>query len=123
MFVSHARAPLIHILSDIGRHIRDIFGDREFGLLPPVIHRMLVELCETNNLLCGNLLFLVTGPEEGHMNMTRVPIYTAHSPSPTSVKNIVHFTQNFKNGSFRKFDYGEEENLLRYNSVIMVLYC
>ena len=73
--------------------------------------------CDASHKFCGNLIFLVTGPEIGNMNIARIPIYTSHFMSPTSVKNIVHFTQNYVDKNFRKFDYGRTENMKVYNSV------
>ena len=119
VYISHARTPGIRLLSSIGRYARKVFGDRGFGKINPTLHRILTSLCKSSKNLCMNLLFLVAGPEEGHMDLTRVPIYMAHAPSPTSVKNMVHFTQNYQSGSFRKFDYGRKRNLKLYNSVIV----
>ena len=51
VFVSHARAPLIHFLSDIGSHIRKVFGDREFGKIDPIIQKILINMCQSSEIL------------------------------------------------------------------------
>jgi len=44
------------------------------------------------------------------------PIIQRYTPTGTSIKALTHFIQNSKGdmGTFRKFDYGENENLVRY---------
>ncbi|GFO02249.1 lipase [Plakobranchus ocellatus] len=46
---------------------------------------------------------------------TRIDIYSAIIPSSTSAKNFMHWAQSVKSNEFRKFDYGEEENMRKYN--------
>ncbi|KRY72611.1 Gastric triacylglycerol lipase [Trichinella pseudospiralis] len=65
--------------------------------------------------LCQNALFLFVGCDFLNFNMTRLPVYMAHTPSGTSVSNIMHFSQMIQKGEFKKFDYGSHENKKLYN--------
>ncbi|KRZ83508.1 Gastric triacylglycerol lipase [Trichinella sp. T8] len=65
--------------------------------------------------LCQNALFLFVGCDFLNFNMTRLPVYMAHTPSGTSVSNIMHFSQMIQKGEFKKFDYGSHENTKIYN--------
>ncbi|KRY30553.1 Gastric triacylglycerol lipase [Trichinella spiralis] len=65
--------------------------------------------------LCQNALFLFVGCDFLNFNMTRLPVYMAHTPSGTSVSNIMHFSQMIQKGEFKKFDYGSDENTKIYN--------
>ena len=46
-----------------------------------------------------------------------LPVIVSHSSS-TSVKNIEHFSQNLIHKRFNRFDYGTEENLIKYGTVL-----
>ncbi|KAJ7526193.1 hypothetical protein O6H91_17G086700 [Diphasiastrum complanatum] len=48
------------------------------------------------------------------MNMTRVPFYLQFDPQPTSTKNIMHFSQLIRTGTFQKYDYGTSGNMVEY---------
>ena len=45
-----------------------------------------------------------------------------HAPSGSSVHTLLHFLQFFQVGRFQAFDYGADENLRRYNSILPPLY-
>uniref|UniRef100_T1JKB5 Partial AB-hydrolase lipase domain-containing protein n=1 Tax=Strigamia maritima TaxID=126957 RepID=T1JKB5_STRMM len=64
--------------------------------------------------ICEYSLAVMGGYECGIRNKTRVPIYTAHLSSGTSVKNAAHFAQLWKNNKLTRYDYGRVGNLLRY---------
>lgn len=46
----------------------------------------------------------------------RTKVYFSHFPCGTSRKSISHFKQLIESKKFQNFDYGIEENLIRYNS-------
>jgi len=47
---------------------------------------------------------------------SRTGVYVANLPSGSSSRNAAHLLQNVIRNSPSKFDFGEEENRLRYNS-------
>ncbi|CAG5101843.1 Oidioi.mRNA.OKI2018_I69.chr1.g26.t1.cds [Oikopleura dioica] len=45
----------------------------------------------------------------------RLPVFLSHSPSGTSLRNVVHFGQNIGKKRMAKLDYGPKGNQLEYN--------
>ncbi len=85
--------------------------------------------------LCSNLVFLFCGYDSSQLNLvrfskimfkywiqncffvvkTRLPVYLSHSPAGSSSWNILHYAQMYESKKFRKFDFGSDENMIRYN--------
>jgi lysosomal acid lipase/cholesteryl ester hydrolase len=63
---------------------------------------------------CRDVLFLFCGFDPANINTTRLPVYLSHNPAGTSVKNVVHYNQEYVSGKFRKFDYGRDGNMAQY---------
>ncbi|KAK7502357.1 hypothetical protein BaRGS_00006310 [Batillaria attramentaria] len=74
------------------------------------------DVCQKlGQVMCEDELFVIGGVDKANLIMSRVPVYIAHSPGGTSVKNILHFAQGVNSGLFRKFDYGSAaENQAHY---------
>lgn len=51
-----------------------------------------------------------------------IPVMVAHLPDSTSTRNILHHAQLINSGEFKQYDFGEYENLERYNSVTSPAY-
>jgi hypothetical protein len=45
-----------------------------------------------------------------------LPLLSETEPSPTSSKNMMHWTQLVRSGKFHDFDFGKEMNLKKYSS-------
>jgi len=82
------------------------------------------QLCvgKVNEKLCAGFLFLAAGFNCKSMNKTRVPMYMEHTPSGTSVKNLVHYTQLIRSGGFRQYDFGWVHNLIKYKNIFPPTY-
>ncbi len=66
--------------------------------------------------LCENIFFILFGPEKKNLNDTRIPVYVAHEPDGTSVKNMIHFAQGVQTNIFQAYDYGSpDKNQQHYN--------
>ncbi|XP_072335065.1 gastric triacylglycerol lipase isoform X1 [Scyliorhinus torazame] len=109
-------------LAKLGRFpeflIKGLFGNKEFlpqdseitWLATHICNRVLIEE------LCGNIYFIISGFNEKNLNMSRVPVYSAHCPAGTSVQNILHWSQAVKDGHFKAFDWGSySKNMAHYN--------
>jgi len=101
--------------------IFDILGDGEF--LPSNWLMKLISDFVCNNLIgeiiCDNMIFLMTGPEIDKMNKTRTAVYTSHAPAGTSTENILHWTQMIISGKMQMFDYRDvKKNQQHYGQSI-----
>ena len=72
--------------------------------------------CPKDESACDNLLFLLSGYDTSNLNSSRVPIYYAHTPAGTSVKNIIHYGQMMMDNKFQAYDYGSEKNKQKYGT-------
>jgi len=81
--------------------------------LPGIAHRLLPDLCKLSPRTCayGGTIFY---GRDSYLNDTRLDLYTDFEPFPTSAKNIIHWAQNVRTDTFRKFDYGTQGNIARY---------
>ncbi|XP_069317178.1 lysosomal acid lipase/cholesteryl ester hydrolase [Eulemur rufifrons] len=109
-------------LTTLGRFpellIKDLFGDKEFFPQSALLKWLATHVCTHVVLkeLCGNLLFVMCGFNERNLNMSRVDVYTTHSPAGTSVQNILHWSQTVKSQKLQAFDWGSSaKNYFHYN--------
>jgi len=78
-----------------------------------------IDACYRFPTLCAETICLAVGCESSsNFNKSRLSVWIAHYPSLTSTKNLEHWNQMSSTGIFKKFDYGKQENLIRYNSTI-----
>ncbi|XP_054263930.1 lipase 3-like [Macrosteles quadrilineatus] len=82
-----------------------------------VFHRFMAWMCSLPHVgpfLCASLMFstesIVFTIEKDLLQKV-----FAHYPHPGSTKSVVHFLQIMNSGRFCMFDYGPEDNMLRYN--------
>jgi pimeloyl-ACP methyl ester carboxylesterase len=66
------------------------------------------------NLINKQILMMHAKFDSGCLNQTRFPVYFPHFPEYFPVKAISHFMQVMKTAKFSAYDWGREENLLRY---------
>ena len=69
------------------------------------------------DLVCLNIIFLITGYDTREMNQSRLQVYFSHTPAGTSNWAISHYLQLVRSGKFCKMDFGKEGNLDRYGQV------
>lgn len=118
-YLGHIRSPLRY-LAPFGQNLQflfTIFGTKDFLPSNWVFRWLARNVCghEIPDILCENILFLFGGYDYKYMNMSRIPVYVAHSPAGTSVRNIIHYAQSIQSGAFQMFNFGAEENKKRYN--------
>lgn len=66
---------------------------------------------------CYCWFFLIAGFGSDQLDKSMLPLIFEHSPAGSSVKQLFHFNQIIKSGSFQKFDYGTRVNPTFYGSV------
>jgi len=91
-----------------------LLGIREFNLDPAIIEILLPGTCKIDPSLCEFSVSLICGPTT-FLNKTRMAYYTLYEPNPTSVKNMIHWSQALKDGMFQMFDYGKKGNIQHYD--------
>nr|XP_035935253.1 lysosomal acid lipase/cholesteryl ester hydrolase isoform X2 [Halichoerus grypus] len=95
--VSFSTSPLCKLGGFPEFLLKDMFGVKEFFPQSTVLKWLSVHVCSHVILkeLCGNAFFILCGFNERNLNMSRVPVYVAHSPAGTSVQNILHWGQTY----------------------------
>ncbi|TPP39705.1 Gastric triacylglycerol lipase [Fasciola gigantica] len=117
-FLGHVKSP-VRIIAHYARtleNVLDLFGHGEF-LPSSTLIRFLGDLvCRYSRIpsVCRNVIFLFTGFDKQNINMTRLPVYLAHTPAGTSVRNAVHYCQAMVSDRFQQFDYGKAINKEKY---------
>lgn len=105
--------------------LKDLFGVKEFLPQSTLLKWLGTHICNHVILkeLCGNAFFVLCGFNEKNLNMSRVPVYVAHSPAGTSVQNMLHWGQFIKSLKFQAFDWGSgARNYFHYNQTYPPLY-
>ncbi|KAH9520009.1 hypothetical protein Btru_071465 [Bulinus truncatus] len=99
------------------------FGSGDFNVSPSIMQLLAGTLCESNKILCENILFLLAGFDYTSINQSRVPVYVAHTPAGTSVKDLQHWAQCISSKNFQRYDYGSaDENVKHYGQPTPPLY-
>ncbi|XP_059172791.1 gastric triacylglycerol lipase-like isoform X2 [Physella acuta] len=124
--VWHAESPiklLAPFAKDIGVFLT-LFGHGKLNIEPTIMQFLAGNLCNTwGNLLCENVLFLFGGFDFQSLNKSRIPVYVAHTPAGTSVRDILHWGQAINSRNFQRFDYGSaKENMKHYGQPTPPLY-
>ncbi|KAL5253872.1 hypothetical protein ACHWQZ_G013589 [Mnemiopsis leidyi] len=74
-------------------------------------------------VICRNIIFLLCGYDLSNLDESRVPIYVAHTPAGTSVRNMIHWAQLLRAKQLQRYDYGTpDENMKHYNSTTPPVY-
>jgi len=113
-YVQYVESIVIKVLAFL--NTQDIFlllGVKEFSL-PGVIEILLPGICNVLPNECKFIVDLITGPTT-YLNTTREPFYLHYEPNPTSVKNMCHWAQGVRKGTFSMYDYGKKGNIQHYD--------
>jgi len=122
--VGHIESPLRYlstptIQKDLELYWHLLFGKNEFLPSDAITRWLGAVACArvvVEKDICENIFFILMGPEKKNLNETRLPVYIAHEPDGTSVKNMIHFAQGVQGNNFQAYDYGTaEKNRQHYN--------
>jgi len=125
--VAHMRSP-IRLIAPYVENLQWIInnlGINEF--LPSTDFFQLIgeQLCKENSTtvgICTNVLFLLCGPSVEQMDPSLLPLIVSHTPAGTSVRNMIHFAQEYNHAYYAKYDYGALSNLNHYGQLTPPLY-
>lgn len=116
-FVGNVESIMLDFLADIDlAEWIAFFGEKAFLPSDLVIKILAGSLCDVDPYFCADIVFLLCGYDpNGNLNDTRLPLYMSHTPAGTSVRNMMHWTQQVASGNFQKFDYGSPQlNIQNY---------
>eukprot|EP00743_Colponemidia_sp_Colp-15_P006664 GILK01007184.1.p1 GENE.GILK01007184.1~~GILK01007184.1.p1 ORF type:complete len:463 (-),score=53.58 GILK01007184.1:202-1590(-) len=118
VFIDHSQVTILHLMAKM--RIADIlawFNKGEFKLSASILKK-LPGLCEWKPSLCENVMCAVSGcPPANNLQLDRFLKLFREYPAPTSIKNILLWSEMNRAGTFRQFDYGKEGNLVNYGTV------
>ncbi|TGZ60894.1 hypothetical protein CRM22_008291 [Opisthorchis felineus] len=117
-YLGHIASPIRYIapFARTVERVWDLFGHGEFLPSTRLLHFLAYFLCGRGHIpfVCTNVVYLLAGYDAKNTNLTRLPVYIAHTPAGTSAKNMVHYCQGITTDQFQAFDYGKVKNLEIY---------
>ncbi|XP_006831190.1 PREDICTED: lysosomal acid lipase/cholesteryl ester hydrolase isoform X1 [Chrysochloris asiatica] len=118
MSIKFATSPVVKLAAIPRQIFQEIFGVKQFLPQNAILKWLSTHICSHVILkeLCGNLIFVICGFNERNLNMSRVDVYTSHSPAGTSMQNMMHWTQAVESVDLKAFDWGSSaKNYFHYN--------
>ncbi|XP_058794701.1 lipase 3-like isoform X2 [Phymastichus coffea] len=119
---THSGSPIIGVFSKISTplyYVIRFFGVNDFLPTNALLTKIGREVCEARSpyqVVCSNVLFMITGYDASLLNKTTIPIILGHAPAGSSIKQFFHYAQGHNSKKFRQFDYGSAEiNTIMYN--------
>lgn len=109
-YVNHITSPVFTTLSTFHvTELLDLFGYGPFlsddgSTWSGILNKVAALFCAPLDVLCNDVLFLFCG-KSNHINVTRLPVFLAHTPAGTSNKNMNHWTQGVLKDVFQSYDY------------------
>merc|ERR1712002_504640 len=70
------------------------------------------------DIICYNIVFLLTGYDEQQMNKTMLPTIASHTPAGTSSFAILQYAQGVKHKRYGGFDWGSSDKNLAHHGTI-----
>ncbi|XP_017511035.1 lipase member N isoform X1 [Manis javanica] len=98
--------------------IKRFFGTKGCFLEDKKGKVLIARICNNKVLwvICREFMSLWAGWNKKNMNMSRMDVYMSHTPTGSSIQNILHIKQLYQSDEFRAYDWGSEaENMHHYN--------
>ncbi|XP_036294388.1 lipase member N isoform X2 [Pipistrellus kuhlii] len=98
--------------------IKKLFGTKGVFTADKTAKTIFVKICNNKILrvICREVMDLWAGLIRNNLNMSRMDVYMSHSPTGSSIQNILHIKQLYRADEFRAYDWGSEaENMRHYN--------
>jgi hypothetical protein len=92
-FLSLVLPPLLLQFIPCATQIFMLLGFHEFLPSSEVMSKLEGQLCKFQPALCVSLLAAICGYNPSNLDLTRLSVYLNYTPSGTSVKNMVHWSQ------------------------------
>ncbi|BHF74484.1 hypothetical protein SprV_0501757000 [Sparganum proliferum] len=125
-YLGNIKSP-IRFMSTVCKGVESVatwFGRGRFLPSSSLMRFLGIFLCRRQSIpfVCSNIIYLLAGYDSKNTNTTRLPVYVAHTPAGTSVRNMVHYCQSVSHGKFQAFDFGTEGNMRHYNQSVPPTY-
>lgn len=112
-YVHNQKSLLLTYMADLdAAEILSILGDHEFYFVD-AIKKLLPDVCYVDPYGCEYALSFLMGPSV-ELNSSRLPYYLDYEPNPTSVMNMIHWSQGVAAEVFQMYDYGTQGNIQHY---------
>jgi len=120
-YIAHQRSTFLSLLADLDMAtIVEILGEREFAL-DEAVRKLLPGFCDEEPKLCEYTMSILLGPSV-NLNDSRIGFYLDYEIVPTSIWNMIHWSQGVVTNKFQHMDWGTEENIKRYGQPTPPLY-
>ncbi|XP_062540114.1 lipase 1-like [Armigeres subalbatus] len=120
-FLKRIRSPVLVLLIQFFQLLMKSLPPRigyAFLLHSPFYHVLAWLICsiEKAENICPEFVSLIVGPNPEAYHQKAMTVYLGHTPAGSSLKQIIHYAQISLSGRFQQYDYGRDENLLRYGT-------
>lgn len=105
--VGHATAGILQDLAKVPDSlVYDAVGSKEFTLDPAFLKKLFPVLCEAKPSICLDAICDIAGCAQSNLNESRFDVLFQYYPAPTSVQDMVHFSQLVRSDQFQMYNYG-----------------
>jgi len=116
-YLGHCESKLLVALAELGTaYFLEKFGYSEFLPSSTGLEKMMDLICDISPPLCQAGICAIAGCDPNNINSTRMNVYWQHYPAGTSTLDLCHYTQQINRDNFTMYDFGEQNNLVKYGS-------
>jgi len=120
-YLGHQESQILSLMAEFdAADILELLGQRESNV-PELIHNLIPGFCDFFPAQCEYAMSGLMGPSV-LLNASRIGFYTEYEIVPTSVWNMIHWSQAVSTAEFQHMDWGRAENIRRYNQPMPPLY-
>lgn len=121
-YMGNMESPLVRIAAPVfgkpGKKI-EILGSLEVFPTSRAMELLGMTFCNERSVaieLCANGMFLIGGFHSSNLNRTLIPEIIAIAPAGSSLRQVLHYLQEYLSKRFREWDYGPSMNVDIYGS-------
>ncbi|XP_013114395.2 lipase 3 [Stomoxys calcitrans] len=127
-YVSNTKGSLAKIFGPLlgtRNYVSKVLEGVEMVSTNKYVKKLLSMACLENErpLVCVSRLWPAAGYDTQLLNKTLLPDIMANFPVGGSFKQMMHYFQGYMSKKFRQYDYGPEQNYLRYHQIEPPEYC
>ena len=117
--VKHTEVPVFHKIARLWRPLQ--LAARKFGVFDMLDANWFEDeaeilFCDLLEGLCEEFIAYFADADPTVDNMARLNVFLANFPAGTGYEDVVYYAQTIENNVWKRFNYGERENLHRYGT-------